>query len=133
MPHYKPSSIPFLRGVAHNGKAEIAFSRITTPDQGSLFDHVDYVEVPSGADIGFHRHAETEEEVYIVMDGNGQMTLGDETFRVERGDIIINPPGGGHALVNDSGFPIKLVVIQVSYRAVEGKAEAPGYSRGGVQ
>jgi mannose-6-phosphate isomerase-like protein (cupin superfamily) len=114
LPHYRPSSLCFSLGRAHGGLTDIAFSRFVSRETGSRFDHVDYVELPPGADIGFHRHLPGEEEIYIIMDGNGKMTLEGNTFAVERGDVIVNPPGGAHALLNDSEGPMRLVVVQCS-------------------
>ena len=93
---------------------DIAFCRFASRSLGSLFDHVDYVVVPPGADIGFHVHGTDEEEAYVVMEGSGKMDLDGTMVRVEKGDVIVNPPGGGHGLVNDSSMAMTLVVIQCS-------------------
>lgn len=110
---YKPGNMSFTRSRAHGGAAEIAFCRFASRGQGSLFDHLDYVRVPPGADIGFHIHGK-DEEVYIVLDGRAKMNLDGAEISVEKGDVIINPPGGGHGLVNDSDNVMTLLVIQCS-------------------
>jgi len=50
-----------------------------------------------------HRHP-GQEEVYIFVQGHGQMIVGDETdepFFVTAGDIILIPDGAFHRVIND--------------------------------
>ena len=44
-----------------------------------------------------HYHAETE-EIYIVLEGAGDMEVDEERSRVEPGDAILIPPGAWHQL-----------------------------------
>lgn len=110
---FKPESMSFNAARAHGGAADIEFCRFASRSQGSLFDHMDYVYIKPGSDIGFHVH-EKDEEVYIVLEGSGRMNLDGSETPVKKGDVIINPPGGGHGLVNDSNTIMILLVIQCS-------------------
>jgi hypothetical protein len=50
-----------------------------------------------------HRHP-GQEEVYIFVQGHGQMIVGDETdesFFVNAGDIVLIPDGAFHRVIND--------------------------------
>lgn len=50
-----------------------------------------------------HRHP-GQEEVYIFVQGHGQMIVGDETdepFYVSAGDIVLIPDGAFHRVIND--------------------------------
>jgi oxalate decarboxylase/phosphoglucose isomerase-like protein (cupin superfamily) len=50
-----------------------------------------------------HRHP-GQEEVYIFVQGHGQMIVGDETdapFFVTAGDIVLIPDGAFHRVIND--------------------------------
>ena len=50
-----------------------------------------------------HRHP-GQEEVYIFVQGHGQMIVGDETdesFFVHAGDIVLIPDGAFHRVIND--------------------------------
>ena len=46
-----------------------------------------------------HVHPRTE-EIYYILDGIGEMTVGDETSAVEPGDAIAIPPGTPHTIAN---------------------------------
>lgn len=68
------------------------------------FNHV--VLPPGGRGARFHQHA-TEEEVLIVLEGDGILRLGDEEHRVGPLDVIGRPPSSGvaHCLVGgDAGL-----------------------------
>ena len=73
---------------------------------------INYVEMEPGSSIGIHRHGENE-EVYVVLSGNGIMTVNDERQAVKAGDIILNKPGWQHGLENNSGQTLKLFVFEV--------------------
>lgn len=128
--HFQPAAAAYTKGRAHGGAREIGFSRIMERGEGSYFDHVDFVTVPPGADIGFHVHAESEEEIYIVMEGSGKMRLGGREIAIREGDVIANAPGGGHGLVNDSGSDLRLVVVQCSGTAGPARPAGPQGAQG---
>jgi len=82
-------------------------------DFESNIDFCDRVVVPPGSVIGYHQHA-SNEEMYIVLDGEGLMTIDGKEIIVRKGDMILNPAGGKHGLVNNSVNNIDLLVIQVA-------------------
>ena len=102
--------------VAHGGRGEITFARIRDRVPGSGCNWLDMSVLPPGASIGVHTHGLDDEEIYIVITGRGRMTLGSESFVVEAGDVVINPPGGTHALENVGDEDLRLFVIDVCYR-----------------
>jgi len=71
-----------------------------------------YVEMEPGSSIGVHPHGENE-EVYVVLSGNGVMSVNDESQSVKPGDVILNKPGWRHGLANTSQEPLKLFVFEV--------------------
>lgn len=81
-------------------------------DFKSKVDFMDRVVVPPKSTVGYHKHGENE-EMYVVLEGEGTMTIGTEPTRVRKGDMILNPPGGAHGLVNDSDADIDLLIIQI--------------------
>lgn len=58
-----------------------------------------------------HKHATHTENVYI-LDGEGQMLLGDKTFEVKKGDIIFIPMNTVHSLKVTSSIPVKVLSVQ---------------------
>lgn len=99
---------------SHGGSGPVALYEIwEKADFKSNIDFVDRVIVPPGSDIGFHQHGNNE-EMYVLLEGNGLMKMENEEIEVEKGDMILNPAGGRHGLSNHSTENIDLLVIQVS-------------------
>ena len=55
--------------------------------------------LPVGAATTPHHHPRTE-EIYYILEGDGEMTVDDETRRVGPGDAIAIPPGARHTIRN---------------------------------
>lgn len=55
-----------------------------------------------------HRHARTE-EVYVLLDGEGEMEVDGERRRVGAGDAILIPPGARHRITADAGVPLRFL------------------------
>ena len=49
-----------------------------------------------GSAIGYH--LQSEEEIYYIVSGNGEMTMNGKTFAVQAGDGILTLPGSSHGL-----------------------------------
>jgi quercetin dioxygenase-like cupin family protein len=106
-------SLPRVSKVAHDGAGEVEVAQVVpTNELASALEFIEYVEVPPGASIGHHRHG-ADEEVYVVLDGRATMTIENERHDVSSGDLILNPSGGAHGLVNDSAEPVRLLIWQV--------------------
>ena len=103
-----------LQESSHGGIATVDQYEIWgDSDFRSNVDFIDRVVVPPGSTIGFHRHGENE-EMYIVLEGKGLMKIENEETPVSKGDMILNPMGGRHGLVNNSSEKIDLLVIQIN-------------------
>lgn len=105
---------PHARVVAHEGVGQIDFSRIV--ESGALVGGVNFIDhavLPPGASIGRHRHGDAEEELYLVLTGEGLMFRDGEVFTVRRGDLIRNLPGGTHGLQNVGDVPLEIFVIEL--------------------
>ncbi len=87
-------------------------SLFTREDFKTNIRFLNYTVLPAGVTIGLHPHGE-DEELYMVLEGDGVMTVNGETQRVTSGDVIVNPPFGSHGIVNDSDKDMKLLVMEV--------------------
>ncbi|GAB4469690.1 MAG: cupin domain-containing protein [Armatimonadaceae bacterium] len=63
-----------------------------------------------GVSIGIHPH-DTDEEYYLILSGNGVMTLDGEKFAVGPGDVTAIFPGGSHGLENTGTDEMRVIVI----------------------
>jgi mannose-6-phosphate isomerase-like protein (cupin superfamily) len=91
-------------------------ARVLNQPSGVGCAFIDLAVVPVGSEIGIHTHNLDDQEIYIVISGSAEMTVEGATFAINAGDVVVNPPGGTHSLVNTGDTPIQLVVIDVAYR-----------------
>ena len=102
-----------IKENSHNGKGIVNLYEIwKEADFKSGVDFIDRVVVPPGSAVGFHTHGGNE-EMYIVLEGQALMKIEDEEIAIRKGDMILNPAGGSHSLVNNSNENIDIIVIQV--------------------
>lgn len=99
---------------AHGGDGVIRFARVADAVAfAGGCNFIDYAELPPGASIGRHRHADDEEELYLVLEGAGTMWLDGEEIAVRGGDLMRNRPGGEHGLRNTGTQLLRLFVIEL--------------------
>ncbi len=102
------------KNSSHDGKGAVELYEIwAKSDFISNCDFIDKLVIPPNSTIGYHKH-ENNEEMYIILEGSGTMTIDNQKFKVKKGDMIKNPPYGEHGLVNDSNSNIELLVMQFS-------------------
>lgn len=70
-------------------------SEITT---GAKYITTSLVEMQPNGKQRIHSHA--TEQCYFILEGSGQMTVGDETTEVHTGDTIFIPSNSPHGLIN---------------------------------
>lgn len=103
---------------AHGGEGLIRFARVV--GRSGLVggcNFIDLAELPPGTSIGVHTHAGSEEELYLVLAGTGEMSRNGDVFPVEAGDLIRNPPGGTHSLRNSGPEPLRIFVFELEVRS----------------
>lgn len=108
---HKFSTSYFDAQTAHGGHGVVLTSRVVQNRLGCNF--VDLVALLSESSIGIHQHGTHDLEIYIIISGEGEMTLANQIFEVSQGFVLINPPGGIHALRNTGHTLLKLVVLDI--------------------
>jgi len=61
----------------------------------------------------FHNHR-VNEEMFFVLEGEGEVRIGQETFPIKAGDVIAHPSGGtetAHQIVNTSNADLKYLAV----------------------
>lgn len=97
---------------SHDGEGPYDLYEIwTKSDLKSNTDFIDRMVIKPGSVVGYHQHANNE-EMYIVLEGRGTITIDGHKRAVSKGDMVLNPPGGSHGLVNDSDGDIDVLVFQ---------------------
>ena len=62
---------------------------------------------PDGGQVPWHN--QDQEEVYFVVEGVGEMCLGDEVSELSTGQIVKIPPGVFHQLSNKGQTPLRMI------------------------
>jgi uncharacterized cupin superfamily protein len=81
------------------------------------------VLAPGKRAFPFHHHR-VNEEMFFIVEGEGEMRIGHETHAIRAGDVIACPPGGietAHQIVNTSEHDLRYLAIstQASPEVVE--------------
>ncbi|MGA7304837.1 MAG: dimethylsulfonioproprionate lyase family protein [Rhodothermales bacterium] len=67
-----------------------------------------YVELePDGGQVPWHN--QDQEEVYLILEGTGEMCLGDEKWTVIAGQAVFIPPQVFHQLTNTGDEPMVMI------------------------
>ena len=74
------------------------------------------VVAPGKRNCPFHSH-HAEEEMFLILEGNGEIRIGDETFPIRTGDVVACPPGGpetAHQLHNTGDAELKVLAVSTT-------------------
>lgn len=62
---------------------------------------------PNGGQVPWHAH--DQEEVYLIVEGTGEMCLGDQRRILTAGHAVYIPPGIFHQLTNVGDRPLRMI------------------------
>ena len=78
-----------------------------SPIQTALFA-MGYVTLePNGGQVPWHN--QEQEEIYCVLEGTGEMCLGEERQTLSGGQTVFIPPGVYHQLTNIGDSPLRML------------------------
>ena len=79
----------------------------SAPIQAETF-HMGFVTFePDGGQVPWH--SQEQEEIYYIVEGTGEMCLGEEKRRVTAGQAVYIPGGVFHQLTNTGETPLKMI------------------------
>jgi mannose-6-phosphate isomerase-like protein (cupin superfamily) len=78
-----------------------------SPIQATNFSLGFVILEPNGGQVPWHN--QEQEEVYFVVDGIGEMCLGEERQTLTSGQSVYIPPGTFHQLTNVGEAPLHMV------------------------
>lgn len=71
-------------------------------------------ELPPGcSQCPFHSHR-VEEEMFLILEGEGELRFGDQTYRIGKHDVIACPTGGpetAHQIINTGTTPLRYLSL----------------------
>ena len=62
-------------------------------------------------EVKSHKHL-THAEHVVVLEGSGNMTLGEKMFAVKKGDVVFIPKNTRHSVQTTSTIPLKVLSVQ---------------------
>lgn len=105
-----------LRPVAamDGGTGTVQYRRAFEPTVFSTpWSYVDHLRIPQGASVGA-RAIEGMSEVYLVIAGDGDVTVGSETAAIHTGDVIPVEVGQSRSIKSTGAVPLDMMVIGVA-------------------
>jgi uncharacterized cupin superfamily protein len=87
---------------------------------------------PGKAQCPFHSHR-AEEEMFLILEGEGELRFGSERYRIRKHDVIACPPGGpelAHQIINTGSTELRYLAVS-NVEAVE-VCEYPDSGKVGV-
>src|ERR1700685_112319 len=79
----------------------------TSPIQTSNFSLGHVTLDPNGGQVPWHN--QEQEEIYLVLEGTGEMCLGEERASIRAGQAVYIPAGVFHQLTNTGTAPMRMI------------------------
>lgn len=74
--------------------------------------------VPPGKRAFPHHNHRFNEEMFFVVEGRGEVRIGEQTFPIRAGDVIACPPGGpevAHQIVNSGDSELRYLAVSTRH------------------
>jgi mannose-6-phosphate isomerase-like protein (cupin superfamily) len=111
------------------GKGTVQYRRALDADVFlTNWAYMDHLLIPSGATEGLHRHASVE-EIYYVLNGDGQVTVDGETATIQKGDAVPIRFNEAHSFAGGSNG-LELMIMGISSQKNVIDTELGGRGRG---
>jgi mannose-6-phosphate isomerase-like protein (cupin superfamily) len=105
-----------LRAVEdyHGGEGTARYRRVLEPTVFQTnWSYMDHLLLPPGAAEGAHRHPGIE-EVYFVLNGDGQAQVKGETAEIHKGDAVPVLLNETHAFNNNGSKDLEFMIIGIA-------------------
>lgn len=95
-----------------------------TSRQGRISDHIGAQKLgynltvlpPGKAQCPFHSH-HAEEEMFFILEGEGELRFGDRRYPIRKGDVIACPTGGAevaHQIINTGASTMRYLSLSTN-------------------
>jgi len=103
-----------LSTQSHGESYAASFGKITGKDSGAKYLGARYTVVPPGKRAWPYHSHHANDEMFIVLEGEGTLRFGDQEFPLKPGDVATCPPGGpetAHQIINNGSSDLKYVAV----------------------
>jgi len=78
-----------------------------SPIQATHFSMGNVILEPNGGQVPWHN--QEQEEIYFILEGTGEMCLGEERSSIGAGEAVYIPSGVFHQLTNTGEMPLRMI------------------------
>jgi uncharacterized cupin superfamily protein len=100
---------------------DVEANGLYTSSRGQISDHLGARKLgynltvlpPGKAQCPFHCH-HGEEEMFLILEGDGELRFGDERYPIRKHDVIACPPGGpevAHQIINTGTTTMRYLAL----------------------
>jgi len=68
------------------------------------------MSLPPDSEMGAEVHPDTD-QLFVVVDGNGEARIGDQELAVETGDLVFVEAGKRRNIINRATLPLRLITV----------------------
>ena len=112
-PQYLPKGAAAARYEARSG--------LVSGQMGAQKLGFNITAIPPGKRaLPFHNH-QANEEMFFILEGEGKIRMGSETWPIGKGDLIACPPGGkgkAHQIINTGAAELKFLAVSTRSRSL---------------
>ena len=96
------------------GTGTVLFRRALEPSVfATPWSYVDHLRIPAGAAVGARAMPDMS-EVYLILSGDGEVTVGAETAAIHSGDVIPVDIGQSRSVRTTGSAPLDMMIIGVA-------------------
>ncbi len=109
-------SVEYARTLQHGERFDARVAPISQALGAKKLAYNVTAVAPGKRAFPFHNH-HTNEELFLVLSGEGTLRYGPEEHRVREGDLVACPPGGpetAHQLVNTGSAELRYLAISTA-------------------
>jgi mannose-6-phosphate isomerase-like protein (cupin superfamily) len=92
----------------HERGGQSSYLLLSRGQFGAQHMAITWVDCPPGSSQPLHQH-DTQEQIYVITQGRGVMTVGDDERELVAGTLVFVPPATPHTIRNETDAPMSYI------------------------